>query len=295
MIFQKSRESAETRAQNIKRLAAALQDADAVLIGAGAGLSTSAGFTYAGERFEKHFADFHARYGFSDMYSGGFYPYDSLEAFWAFWSRNIMVNRYMDAPKPVYADLFSLVRNKDYFVLTTNVDHCFQKAGFAKERLFYTQGDYGLFQCSAGTTPICKTSTYDNESAVREMYERQKDRRIPAELVPRCPICHMPLPRATKPIWLLMPTSTFCCWSWAWAATRRASSSTRSGNLPRGTRTRPMPASIMARRSAPRILTPVQSASMPTSDRCCRRSPKGAGHSPEKVRAQTCASARFLL
>lgn len=122
----------------LDRLSEAFAAADAVLIGGGAGLSTSAGFVYSGERFERHFAEFEKAYGFHDMYSGGFYPYDSLEQYWAFWSRNILVNRYVDPPLPVYRQLLELVQDKDYFVLTTNADHCFQKAGFQKERLFYT-------------------------------------------------------------------------------------------------------------------------------------------------------------
>ena len=142
--------STETYSQQIDRLKAALEAADAVVIGAGAGLSASAGFVYTGERFERYFSDFAQKYGFRDMYSGGFYPYGAPEEYWAYWSRYIAVNRYMDAPKPVYDDLLKLVKGKDYFVITTNVDHCFQKAGFDKERLFYTQGDYGLFQCSGG-------------------------------------------------------------------------------------------------------------------------------------------------
>lgn len=174
---------------NINRLKTALAETDAVLIGAGAGLSTSAGFTYSGERFEKYFSDFREKYGFTDMYSGGFYPYETPEEMWAFWSRNIMVNRYMDAPKPVYQDLLNLVKDKDYFVLTTNVDHCFQKAGFDKNRLFYTQGDYGLFQCSVP----CHPKTYDNEAIVREMWDKQKDMRIPSELIPKCPRCGEPM------------------------------------------------------------------------------------------------------
>ena len=173
----------------INRLKETLARADAVLIGAGAGLSTSAGFTYSGERFERHFADFEAKYGFHDMYTGGFYPYSTPEEHWAYWSRYIFINRYTDAPKPVYDDLFALVRDKDYFVLTTNVDHCFQKAGFDKHRLFYTQGDYGLFQCSE---PCC-AKTYDNETMVREMMARQKGMRVPSELVPRCPVCGKPM------------------------------------------------------------------------------------------------------
>ena len=166
-----------------------LAQADAVVIGAGAGLSTAAGFEYTGERFKKYFSDFEAKYGFHDMYSGGFYPYPEPEEHWAYWSRYICINRYMDAPKPVYDRLFRLVRDKDYFVITTNVDHCFQKAGFDKDRLFYTQGDYGLFQCSE---PCCQ-ETFENEDMVRKMMERQKDMRIPSGLLPVCPHCGKPL------------------------------------------------------------------------------------------------------
>ena len=171
------------------RLKQALHDADTVIIGAGAGLSTSAGFTYSGARFTQYFSDFAAKYGFSDMYTGGFFPYPTKEEFWAYWSRYIFVNRYMDAPKPDYDDLLKLVQDKDYFVITTNVDHCFQKAGFDKKRLFYTQGDYGLFQCSE---PCCQ-ETWDNEAVIREMVYRQKDMRVPTELIPVCPHCGKPL------------------------------------------------------------------------------------------------------
>ena len=173
----------------IKRLKKAVEEADAVVIGAGAGLSTSAGFIYNGERFEKYFADFGKKYGFQDMYSGGFYPYEMPEEMWAYWSKFIFVNRYMDAPKPVYDQLLTLVKDKDYFVITTNVDHCFQKAGFDKKRLFYTQGDYGLFQCSEP----CHEETYENEDMVRAMVEQQKDMKIPTELIPKCPKCGKPL------------------------------------------------------------------------------------------------------
>lgn len=172
--------------ERIKRL---LAEADAVIIGAGAGLSASAGFDYSGARFEKYFADFAEKYGFKDMYSGGFYPFPSAEEFWAYWSRYIFINRYLDPPKPLYNELLKLVGGKDYFVLTTNVDHCFQKAGFDKKRLFYTQGDYGLFQCSE---PCCN-ETFDNEELIREMVERQRDMRIPTELIPTCPHCGKPL------------------------------------------------------------------------------------------------------
>ena len=173
----------------MERLKAALQDCDAVVIGAGSGLSTAAGFTYTGERFEKYFSDFAAKYGIKDMYSGGFYPFATPEEHWAYWSRYIFINRYMDAPKPAYDDLLKLVRDKDFFVITTNVDHCFQKAGFDKKRLFYTQGDYGLFQCSE---PCCQ-ETFDNEAIIREMVKRQEDMKIPSELLPVCPHCGKPL------------------------------------------------------------------------------------------------------
>ena len=179
----------ENISDNIKKLKEKIRTADAVVIGAGAGLSTAAGFTYDGERFEKYFSDFRQKYGFEDMYSGGFYPYQTPEEYWAYWSRYIFVNRYQDAPKPVYESLLKLVADKDYFVITTNVDHCFQKAGFDKKRLFYTQGDYGLFQCSE---PCCR-ETFDNEAIVQEMFNRQKDMKIPTELLPVCPHCGKPL------------------------------------------------------------------------------------------------------
>ena len=181
--------SMKSNSEPIERLKAALQDCDAVVIGAGAGLSTSAGFVYSGERFEKYFSDFAAKYGIKDMYSGGFYPFTSPEEHWAYWSRYIYINRYLDAPKPVYDDILKLVQDKDYFVITTNVDHCFQKAGFDKKRLFYTQGDYGLFQCSE---PCCQ-ETFDNEGVIREMVRRQEDMKIPTELLPVCPHCGKPM------------------------------------------------------------------------------------------------------
>ena len=186
---------------NIEKLKKVLQEADAVVIGAGAGLSTSAGFTYSGERFRKYFFDFEDAYGFHDMYSGGFYVMRlEPEISWAYWARNIYINRYLDAPRPVYDHILELVRDKDYFVITTNVDHCFQKAGFDKKRLFYTQGDYGLFQ---SVNPEIR-KTYDNKEWVMKAMEAQgfirddasvfrvpEDRkitmRIPAELIPKCP------------------------------------------------------------------------------------------------------------
>ena len=181
--------STKSCSEPLERLQAALRDCDAVVIGAGSGLSTAAGFTYNGERFEKYFSDFAAKYGIKDMYSGGFYPFPTQEEFWAYWSRYIYSNRYTDAPKPVYENLLKLVQGKDYFVITTNVDHCFQKAGFDKMRLFYTQGDYGLFQCSE---PCCQ-ETFDNEAVIRQMIERQENMKIPTELLPTCPHCGKPM------------------------------------------------------------------------------------------------------
>ena len=189
-----------TKEEQIIRLRKELQNADAVIIGAGAGLSTSAGFVYSGERFEKWLSDYAKKYGFKDMYSGGFYPYSTKEEFWAYWARYIYINRYLDAPKPVYDELYELVKDKDYFVITTNVDHCFQKAGFNRKRLFYTQGDYGLFQ---SVNPDIQ-KTYDNEEWVMKAMEAQgfvknavgvfeipDDQKplmtIPSELIPKCP------------------------------------------------------------------------------------------------------------
>lgn len=146
----------------IQKLQQIINSVDTVIIGAGAGLSSAAGFTYDGVRFNEYFSDFGQKYGFSDMYTGGFFPYETPEEYWAYWSRYIFLNRYTNAPKRVYEKLYNLIKHKDYFVITTNVDHCFQKAGFDKQRLFYTQGDYGLFQCSIP----CHNKTYDNKTLI---------------------------------------------------------------------------------------------------------------------------------
>lgn len=181
--------STKDHSAEIDRLKNEIETADAIVIGAGAGLSTAAGFTYSGERFEKYFSDFIEKYQFRDMYSGGFYPFESLEEHWAYWSRYIYINHYMDVDNGTYKGLFKLVKDKDYFILTTNVDHQFQKAGFDKHRLFYTQGDYGLFQCSQ---PCCQ-ETYDNEACIQDMLKTQKNMRIPTELIPHCPKCGKPM------------------------------------------------------------------------------------------------------
>ena len=190
---------AGSRNERIERLKKEIESANAIVIGAGAGLSTAAGLTYSGERFEKYFGDFAARFGIQDMYSGGFYPFPDEETRWAWWARHIYYNRYIDPPKDVYGKLLALVQDKDYFVITTNVDHQFQRAGFDKKRLFYTQGDYGLFQ---SVNPSIR-KTYDNEEWVMQAMEAQgfeKDSdgiyqisqsgismRIPTALIPKCP------------------------------------------------------------------------------------------------------------
>ena len=176
-------------AQAIAKLKEVIDDADAIVVGAGAGLSTSAGLTYSGERFERHFADFIAKYGFRDMYSAGFFPFPTEEERWAYWSRHIWYNRYVEPPKDTYAKLLQLLDGKDFFAITTNVDHQFQRAGFPKDRLYYTQGDYGLWQCSVP----CHDKTYDNYDVVKRMMEEQGDMRVPIELVPRCPVCGKPM------------------------------------------------------------------------------------------------------
>ena len=183
-------ESMENRNEKLlEKLKAAIDETEAVLIGAGSGLSVSAGFTYSGERFEKHFSGFIKKYHLNDMYSAGFYPFPTLEEYWAYWSRHIYYNRYDLEKNKVYSGMIEIVKNKDYFIITTNVDHQFQLAGFDKERLFYTQGDYGLWQCSVP----CHQKTYDNEAAVRQMMEKQKDFKIPSELIPYCEKCGAPM------------------------------------------------------------------------------------------------------
>lgn len=195
-----------SRGENLARLKQALENAASVVIGAGAGLSTAAGLTYSGERFERYFFDFKQAYGITDMYSGGFYPFPEEEIRWAWWARHIYYNRYIDPPKPVYRHLLSLVRDKNYFVITTNVDHQFQRAGFDKERLFYTQGDYGLFQDADGRIP----QTWDNRLWVEQAMaaqgfvpdeagtlqppeNRQLSMRLPSELIPKCPVSGGPM------------------------------------------------------------------------------------------------------
>ena len=192
--------------EQVRKLKEKIQNVEAIVLGAGSGLSTAAGLTYSGERFQKYFFDFAKKYPIRDIYSGGFFPFESPEEFWAWWSRHIYFNRYIDAPSDVYGNLKKIVEGKDYFVLTTNVDHQFQRAGFTKERLFYTQGDYGLFQSSRPTV----AKTYDNQEIVEKMLEAQgfvrdnwgifqlpEDKKlkmsIPTELIPICPDDGLPM------------------------------------------------------------------------------------------------------
>ena len=171
--------------ENIQKLKNLIKETNTIIIGAGAGLSTSAGMLYAGKEFEKNFGDFIQKYNFKDLYSASFFDFKDQQEFWAFWSRLIHYERYTMPPKPVYQNLYSLIKNKNYFVITTNVDHFFQRTGFDKQKLFYTQGDYGLLQCKKP----CHNKTYDNEKQIEEMFKEQKDMKIPKELIPKCPVC----------------------------------------------------------------------------------------------------------
>lgn len=172
--------------KEIQKLKKAFNEFETILVGAGSGLSTSAGMLYSGEPFEKNYADFIQKYHFTDLYTAGFHKFKDPREYWAFWSRLVHYERYtMPTPKPVYEKLYSLVKNKNYFVITTNVDHFFQRTGFDKKRLFYTQGDYGLLQCK---TP-CHKKNYDNKELIEKMFSTQKDMKVDKELIPKCPVC----------------------------------------------------------------------------------------------------------
>ena len=174
---------------NYQKVYQKITEAEAIVIGAGSGLSAAAGLTYSGERFKKYFRDYIDHYHLTDMYSAGFYPFDSLETYWGYWSKHVFHNRYQPEALPLYKELLSLVEEKNYFVITTNVDHQFQKTGFDKRRLFYTQGDYGLFQCSRA----CHNKTYENESLIMQMVHQQSQFKIPEHLIPYCPKCGQPM------------------------------------------------------------------------------------------------------
>ncbi len=184
-LKKKINSSTEQYSEKIYKFKEYLNSCDAVLIGAGAGLSTAAGHSYSGERFEKNFSDFIDKYGLQDMYSSAFYPFKTPEESWAYWSRHIYINRYKNPVNELYAKLFNLIKDKNYFVITTNADHLFLSNGFDKQKVFYTQGDYGLWQCSVP----CHNKTYNNEDTVIKMVNQQKDMKIPSELIPYCPVC----------------------------------------------------------------------------------------------------------
>lgn len=174
----------------IKKTKELIAKSDCIIIGAGAGLSTAGGFEYSGDIFKEHFKDFIDKYKFQDMYSAGFYQFETEEEYWAYWSRYVYINRYLHTePNKIYSALYNLVKNRDYFVITTNVDHQFQIANFDKKRLFYMQGDYGLFQCSIP----CHNKTYDNKEIILKMVENQSNMKIPRELIPLCPVCKKPM------------------------------------------------------------------------------------------------------
>lgn len=174
---------------NITKARKLIESADAIVIGAGSGLSATDGFQYGGDRFLENFYEYHEKYGLTDMYSAGFHKFNSLEEYWAYWSKHIWINRYRDRPAEVYKNLLSILKDKNYFIITTNVDHCFQRAGFDKDRLYYMQGDYGLWQCSKP----CRQITYDNFYAVQKMIENINDMKIPSDLNPYCKYCKSPL------------------------------------------------------------------------------------------------------
>ena len=175
----------ENDEEKIIKLKKLIKETDTILIGAGAGLSTSAGMLYSGKEFETNFSDFIKKYNFKDLYSASFYEFKDQQEFWAFWSRLIHYERYSMPPKPVYQNLYKIIKDKNYFVITTNVDHFFQRTGFDKKKLFYTQGDYGLFQCKKP----CHKKNYDNEKQIEEMFKNQKNMKIPENLIPICPVC----------------------------------------------------------------------------------------------------------
>lgn len=175
--------------EQIKLASTYIKNADYILIGAGAGLSSAAGLTYSGKRFEENFKEFIDKYGMTDMYSAGFYPFPSEEARWGYWSKHSYINRIEPEGLPLYRQLLKIIESKDYFVLTTNVDYQFQKSGFDESRIFAIQGDYGLIQCMHG----CHNKTYDAIEMFNQMNQAVKDCLVPSYMVPKCPVCGGPM------------------------------------------------------------------------------------------------------
>ncbi|WP_404900444.1 Sir2 silent information regulator family NAD-dependent deacetylase [Priestia filamentosa] len=175
----------KTYKARIEKAKKEIEDTEFILIGGGAGLSAAAGITYGGKRFTDNFSAFIKKYGLTDMYSSGFYPYKTQEERWAYWAKHIYVNRFEPGPTILYKDLYQLVKDRTYFVITTNVDSQFEKSGFPVDKIFEVQGNYGYLQCAQG----CHDKLYYNESLVREMIKKTVDCQIPSELVPICPVC----------------------------------------------------------------------------------------------------------
>lgn len=173
----------------IKKAAEIIEEAEYILIGAGAGLSAAAGLTYSGKRFTDNFPEFIEKYGMTDMYSAGFYPFPDEQARWGYWSKHVYLNRIAPKALPLYNQLRELVKNKKYFVLTTNADHQFYKAGFGDDKIFATQGDYGLIQCARG----CHQKTYDDIDMMKQMNQARKNCLVPSYMVPKCPVCGGPM------------------------------------------------------------------------------------------------------
>ena len=174
--------------EQIEQAADMVKEADAVLIGAGAGLSTAAGLNYGGKRFKNNFGEFIDKYGsmyMKDMYSAGFYPFPTEEAKWGYWSKHSYINRIEPEGLPLYKKVYEMIKDKEHFVLTTNVDHQFFKAGFADEDIFATQGDYGLIQCEKG----CHNKTYNAINMFKQMNQARKECLVPSYMVPKCPVC----------------------------------------------------------------------------------------------------------
>ncbi len=171
--------------ERLEKGKSAINQADFILLGGGAGLSAAAGIKYSGPRFTENFGPFIKKYGLTDMYSAGFYPFKTEEERWAYWSKHISINRYEPDATPLYKDLFKLVRDRDYFVITTNVESQFMKAGFSPDKLFEVQGNYGELQCTKG----CHQKSYPNESIIKEMVNKTVDCKIQSDLVPKCPVC----------------------------------------------------------------------------------------------------------
>ncbi len=162
-----------------------LDQADAIVIGAGAGLSAAAGLDYSGPEFKKEFADYIDKYKFPDLYSSSFYDFPTEEERWARWARHIDYARFRPDAFPLYRELLELVKDRNYFVITTNVDVQFRKAGFDPEKIFEVQGDYGLMQCAVG----CHPKVYSDKETVENILHHSHDLTVDSAYVPVCPVC----------------------------------------------------------------------------------------------------------